>query len=365
MESTQNRLDSIEGLLLGVAIGDSLGFAREGLSRRTALRMFGRSPLKYTLWPRAGLYSDDTQLMLLAAQSVVCSRSDSETFLTVFRRRLAWYAVSLPVGVGQATWLAGLKYWVSWLGVPGACWSAGNGPATRSMLISLALYRTGHRTWKWVHDSARVTHSHPHTSDACGVLALLAEIAATNRPGKLDTQAALQRIMQTSQIVMLRERLEELAPMLEAKRSPSYVARHFGWQHGISGYIIPSVIMAAYCFLRYPTDYRRCVEAAILLGGDTDSVGAIAGGLVGSHIGKSNLPKDLVKQLSDWPHDREWMHDMALRLTHWPHGVDDILTAPSLRSHPFSQLLRNIIRWPLVLLHLILRIPYAFRSLLG
>ncbi len=365
MESTQNRLDCIEGLILGVAIGDSLGLPREGLSRRTALRMFGRPPLKYALWPGLGLYSDDTQLMLIAAQSVVSSRSDSDQFLAALRSRLAWYSISIPVGAGKATWLSGLKHWFSWMGIPGACWSAGNGPATRSMLLALALYKTGHRSWKWVQDSAKVTHSHPHTADACGTLAVLAELAATHRAGKLDTRTALQRMIQTSQIVVLRERLEELVPFLEAGRSPRAVARHFGWQNGISGYIIPTVIMSSYCFLRYPTDYRRCVESAILLGGDTDSVGAIAGGLVGAHIGKSNLPKELVKQLADWPHDRDWIHDMSLRLTSWPHGVDDILTAPGLRSRPFSQLLRNVLRWPLILLHLGLRLPCAFRTLLG
>lgn len=365
MESTQQRLESIEGLLLGVAIGDALGLAREGLSRRTALRKFGRPPLTYRLWPRAGLYSDDTQLMLMAAQAIVSSRSDSENFIRNFKRRLAWYAISLPVGVGCATRLSGLMCWLRWLKLPSGWWSAGNAPATRSMLLALVLYKTGHRTWKWVQDSVRVTHSHPHATDACNVLATLAEIAATTRPGRLDTHAALQRLIQTSQILVLRDKLEVLATFLKENRSPTSVARHFRWKRGISGHIVPTVVMATYCWLRYPSNYRRCVESAIALGGDADSVGAIVGGLAGAHIGKSRLPKELVKQLTDWPHDREWIHDMALRLTDWPHGVDDLLTAPALRTNPISQLIRNIARWPLLWMHLLLRIPCRLRSLLG
>lgn len=365
MENTQQRLDSIEGLLLGVAIGDALGLAREGLSRRTALRKFGRPPLKYQLWPGVGLYSDDTQLMLMAAQAIVNSRSQSEDFIRSYRRRLSWYAISMPAGVGGATWISGLLSWLSFCGIRGGWWSAGNGASTRSMLIALALHNTGHRTWKWVQDSARITHIHPHAVDGCVILATLAEIAATNRPGRLNAQAALKRLIQTCQIIVLRDRLEAIVPFLEQERSPSSVARHFGWKRGISSHIVPTVVMATYCWLRFPLDYRRCVESAITLGGDSDSLGAIVGGLAGSHLGKSALPAELVQQLDDWPHDRQWIHNMALRLTDWPHGVDDLLVAPSLQSSPFSQLIRSLTRWPLMFLHILMRIPCWLRGLLG
>ena len=61
MHSTHLRKDSIHGLMMGVAIGDALGLPREGLTRRSALKMFGRPKLAYRLLPSIGIYSDDTK----------------------------------------------------------------------------------------------------------------------------------------------------------------------------------------------------------------------------------------------------------------------------------------------------------------
>jgi len=358
MHSTHLRKDSIHGLMMGVAIGDALGLPREGLKRRIALKMFGRPSLSFQLLPAIGLYSDDTQLMLMAAQAMLRSRSEWRPFRKSFLRRLAWYPLSIPVGAGRVTIVAAFKSWLRFTGWSTGCKSAGNGPATRAMFITLALHGTDHRTLKWIEDATRLTHNDSLAVDGCQTLSRLAQIAGTSKNKSLDRSEALEQLIVGSKENLIQEKLEQLRPFLASDRSPSAVARHFGWDYGISGFIVPTVVMATYCFLRYPTNFERAVQSSIRLGGDTDSVAAIVGGLVGAHIGFRKLPTKLVKQISLTPHNVTWIDEMAERLSHWPHGVDDLHDAPALPSHPLMQVLHNLLMLILVLFHLILRAPY-------
>ena len=267
--------------MVGVAIGDAVGLSREGLKRRTALKMFGRPKLAYRLLPGIGIYSDDTQLMLMAAQAILRSHSEWRPFSRSYLSRLAWYPLSLPVGAGRATILAALKSWLRAIGLQTGCNSAGNGPATRAMFLTLALHGTDHRIAKWIEDSTRITHTDPLAVDGCLVLSRLAQVAGTTKARSIDHLELLQQAIAVSKEALIRDKLTELAPFLNQSRSPSAVARHFGWETGISGFIVPTTVMAAYCFLRYPSDFDRAIRSAIRLGGDTDSVAAIVGSFGG------------------------------------------------------------------------------------
>ena len=358
MHSTFLRKEHIHGLLLGVAIGDALGLPRENLCRRLGLKIFGRGPLRYQLSHGRGIYSDDTQLMLLTAQALLKSRSDGTAFRRVFQKRLSWYLLSFPVGAGQATLQAAAKCWLASLRLPTGVNSAGNGAATRALINALAIHGTGHRLSRWVAESTKLTHTHPLATDGCQVLAALADHGATCKPDKFDSQAALVVAINASSTHEIKHKLSELQSFLEQRRSPRAVARHFGWDQHISGFIVPTTIMATYCWLRYPSDFRRAVESAVLLGGDTDSVAAIVGGLVGAHIGARRIPPELVKGIKSISHGTAWIEKLAERLSHWPHGPDDLHSAPALPSDPIGQLARNAWTATLVLIHVAIRSLY-------
>ena len=247
MHSTVLRKQHVHGFLAGVAIGDALGFAREGLARRVALKMFGRPRLYYRLLPGKGIYSDDTQLTFIAAQSLVQCRSEVRLFRRIFQSRLAWYLLSLPVGIGRATAMAAIKSWFVATGVSDTgSKSAGNGAATRAMFCALALHNNGHRLSKWIDEGTRITHNHRLAIDGCQLLGHLTEIAATTPSAKLNVESVLQQIIGLSKEPEFRNGLQHLLPMLAARKSPTAVARHFGWEQGISGFILPTTIMAIY-----------------------------------------------------------------------------------------------------------------------
>lgn len=71
---------------------------------------------------------------------------------------------------------------------------------------------------------------------------------------------------------------------------PSSLACSLGQIHGVSGYINHTVPVALYCWACAPRDVGKAVELAVRLGGDTDTVAAIAGGLAGAAGGPQAVP---------------------------------------------------------------------------
>jgi ADP-ribosyl-[dinitrogen reductase] hydrolase len=356
MLTTDQRYRAIQGLLLGIAVGDALALPRAGLSRKCATRLWGRQVLTYRLWPRSGLFSDETQLAFMASQAILQSRSSQEAFHKQFRRRLRWYALSLPVGISYATVTAGLKGWMPGKQPRGVARDS-SAPATRSMVVGVVLHNTGHRYLAWARDCATATHTLPIVSDGAMALAAAAQAAAISQPGKLNVPALLEVVSKSVADPKFREQLLQLQQFLADRRTPREVARACGWESGIQRGMVPAVTMGLYCFLRYPGNFRHAVKSAILLGGNTTATAAIAGGLSGAHLGPEKLPANLVRQLRDWPQDLHWIDTLSERLASWPHGPEDLLAAPALPSYPMLQLLRNLTRWPLIGMHAILRLP--------
>jgi ADP-ribosyl-[dinitrogen reductase] hydrolase len=360
MYSTQLRRDHIHGLLAGVAIGEALGCATQGLSRRQVLKRVGRAPLGYRLWPGIGITGPHTSLTFMSAQAMVCSAADSKTFANRFRRRLSWYLLSFPFGLDSASFGAGLKSWLRFLNLSTASDATLNPPAPRAMFCALALNGTGARIKRWVEISTSITHSHSLTSEGCLVLATLAEAAST-QTDNFDPITASQELVGLSAEPEIRDRLALLTDFLRRGRSPRWVANHFGWDSGVGQGIIPTTVMAVYCFLRYPTNFRRAVESAIRLGGDTSAMGAIVGGLSGCSLGFKQLPADLLDRLSDFAYGPTWMKGMAIRLSHWPHGPDDLHSAHAEPTAVVELAVSNLMRGALILANRFLRI-YSLRS---
>jgi ADP-ribosylglycohydrolase len=84
------------------------------------------------------------------------------------------------------------------------------------------------------------------------------------------------------------------------------------WQ-GISAFITPSVLWSLYAFLRSPDDYWETVCTAIGVGGDTDTMAAIAGAISGARLGVEALPEELVACLND---RGEWGAGALVELAH-------------------------------------------------
>ena len=76
-----------------------------------------------------------------------------------------------------------------------------------------------------------------------------------------------------------------------------------------SGYVVDTLEAALWCFLN-TTSYKECVLKAVNLGDDTDTVGAVAGGLAGLYYEMDALPKDWLAVIPK----KEWIMELAEKM---------------------------------------------------
>jgi ADP-ribosylglycohydrolase len=64
-----------------------------------------------------------------------------------------------------------------------------------------------------------------------------------------------------------------------------------------------------------PARFERTLQLAISIGDDTDTVAAIAGGLLGGFFGLAGVPPGLARQVHGWPSnaDQQRLIDLSLR----------------------------------------------------
>ena len=75
-----------------------------------------------------------------------------------------------------------------------------------------------------------------------------------------------------------------------------------------------SVVTAIACFACHPDSYVTAVGRAIGLGGDVDTLAAMAGALSGAHLGAGAIPAHLVALLEEGPEGRTYLQGLARRL---------------------------------------------------
>ena len=62
------------------------------------------------------------------------------------------------------------------------------------------------------------------------------------------------------------------------------------------GYVVDTLECALWCFLN-TNSYKECISLAVSLGGDTDTIGSIAGTMAGLHYGKEGIPREWLFKL--------------------------------------------------------------------
>jgi ADP-ribosylglycohydrolase len=302
-------LDAAEaaaGCLLGTAVGDATGLPCEGLSKRRQAR-FGFSLENYSLLPGRGMVSDDTDHACLVAQALAASGGDAGKFSSSLAWRLRFWFLGLPAGIGFATLRAIFKLWLFIPPRYSGVFSAGNGPAMRVALLGVAFADDEQRLVEHVVACTRITHTDPKAT--CGALAVAVAARVAMRGGEYLVE--LEKILPEGEAG--REMLDLATRAFDARtRSTEVFAASIGCEKGVSGYIYHSVPVALHAWLAHPRDLEAAIGAAIRCGGDTDTVAAITGSIVGAGVGRAGIPAARLEKLWDWPRGVAWM-DRAAR----------------------------------------------------
>jgi ADP-ribosylglycohydrolase len=303
--------DRFAGLLLGTAVGDALGLPAEGISRGRIQRMW-RGQWRHRFLFGRGMISDDAEHTLFVAQSLLAHPDD----VTKFQRCLAWklrlWLLGLPAGIGLATLKAILRLWLGFPPSRSGVWSAGNGPAMRSAILGAYFAEDAKKRRTFVSAATRLTHTDPKAETAA---LAVAEAAALSVGQSSSTEAWLSNLPSLGGDDQWKEICRKLTAALAARRSVSEFADELGLQRGVTGYAYHSVPVALYAWLRHAGDYRSALTTALDCGGDTDTVGAIVGALMGAQLGYRAIPQEWVEGICDQPRSVGCLAKVAERLS--------------------------------------------------
>jgi len=268
-------------MVLGGALGDVLG----GIPERRSLT-----------------FSDDTQLTIATCEAIVINkRVDPEK---IAQRMLAWFCEGRVTGIGASTLKAmrDLQAGAHWAlsGARGER-AAGNGAAMRIAPLAFFLDPAIPHDRTVIRDVARITHHHEEAY--IGALAVVLAIRL------LASGETLSYSRVASQLPDSRVRDQLFALAESASSEPlATIANRFG----SSGFVAETVPLAFEVARRMQiSSFESVIYEMNNAGGDTDTIGAIAGQLAGIVLGPQELPIRYLGSIPAAPYVRKVAEDFA------------------------------------------------------
>jgi ADP-ribosyl-[dinitrogen reductase] hydrolase len=190
--------------------------------------------------------------------------------------------------------------------------SAGNGPAMRAALIGVYFADDLERLIEFCDRSSVITHRDPRAVVGARVVAIAARCAVL----ELDDETFFREAISVCRVGSVAvdawiNALRWIKSSSEVQLSVDDFAASIGGTDCVSGFVMESVPVAVYGWLAGRLGLRAALESVIRLGGDTDTIGAIVGGLCGAS--GAAIPSDLVEGLWEWPRGVKWMRLLAAR----------------------------------------------------
>ncbi|MBI3270383.1 MAG: ADP-ribosylglycohydrolase family protein [Planctomycetes bacterium] len=274
------------GSLLGLALGDALGAKHEGGILGGILWVLVGGTRGEKLW-----WTDDTQMAVGLAESLVeCGGLDPDRLA---RRWADGYETWRGYGHGARKLLARVRQGEDWRSANRSVFpdgSLGNGAAMRAAPLGLFYYADPETLARAAEVAASITHAHPLGVEG-GVL--IARATALALAEDFEPGAFLAALLAGCRREEFRKRLELARVWLG--ESPDLRAVSRGLGTAVTAH--ESAVTAVYAFCRHRTDFMELVKFVVALGGDTDTIGAMAGGIFGARNGVAALPADLLARL--------------------------------------------------------------------
>ena len=272
------------GCLMGTAIGDALGARREGMGMSKTEDIVSLAEKLEQL-----IYTDDTHMTIGVAESLLESKGfDGEHMAQTFINN---YETEPWRGYGPGPprifrMIRGGEAWHSAANKLYRGGSFGNGSAMRVAPVGLLYSRNPEKLREVAYQSSFITHYHELGREGAALQACAVALALnTSSDEDIEKEAFLSRFQDFVQNRLYREKLAQIRELL-GEQDKAKVVAVLG-----NGIEAPrSVPTAIYCFLRQTQSYKDTVIYAISLGGDTDTIAAMAGAISGAYLGIKGIP---------------------------------------------------------------------------
>ena len=310
MKNINNLINIIKSVMIGHAVGDALGVPVEFASREelekapvTDMEGYGTYPMP------AGAWSDDTSMALAALDSLASGKVDWDEIMKNFGRWLSGDAYT-PTGecfdAGKTCVKAILNYFKDKM-PHNRCGEAdersnGNGSLMRIHPFVLYAYMREIPFPDWmdfVKSASSLTHAHERSVVGCLIYTFVL-IHLCNEQNidslKLGLRRAECHLREYKDISHYQRIFDPDFEKLTSNEIKS------------TGYVVDTLEAALWCLLT-TDNYRDCVLKAVNLGGDTDTIAAVAGGLAGAIYGYDAIPEEWRNTLIK----REYIEEMCER----------------------------------------------------
>jgi ADP-ribosylglycohydrolase len=285
------------GCIVGLAVGDALGYPAEFRSREQLLREIGPDGIEDFVRlqdPRfsrpfivgrdhpPGSVTDDTQMSVAVAEGLLAAGGgDLDAMMSAVGRAFVRWSGSpdndRSPGQTCMTACARLRKGVPWREA-GVADSKGCGSAMRVAPIGL-FFQDPDRVLEVARASSLLTHGHPAALEGAAAAALMVWLA-------LRGATAAEMLAELRRCCFRRAPdfdacLERVPALLDRPPAEALAEDGLG-----EGWVAEEAVASAlYCVWRHPDDFRAGVLEAVNTDGDSDSIAAITGSVLGARLG--------------------------------------------------------------------------------
>ena len=293
----KNCKDALWGFIVGDALGVPYEFStRSMMKKNPATDMVGYGT--YNQPP--GTWSDDTSMMLCVLENIL-NKGNTRDLANLF---LKWYKDDymtphgelFDIGITTSTALGNLMSGIkpSQSGLSDEM-SAGNGSLMRC--IPYAFVEDFHQSvFNMVMDN-RITHRHHLCSLSCMYYVKMMRSILDGKDKQEACSNAAGYLRKGWRLTDAEDDHVETRKIFQKLFDPDFSKLPEN-EIKSTGYVISTLEAVIWCFLN-TENYKEAVLKAVNLGGDTDTIAALTGGLAGLYYGYEQIPNEWINQIAN------------------------------------------------------------------
>lgn len=302
------------GALLGTTVGDILGAGVEGYSRAMIQRSYGEVRDFLDTERGFGSYTDDTEMALALARSIVdCNSVDAEHCAQTYAK---FYNSWRGYGGGAHAVMTALKIGADYRKTGSILFKDGsyaNGGAMRIAPVGLVFcHKSDEELKKAVVDAIMCTHVHPEGIEGALIQAkAVAFLTTIETVTDFDHEVFLETIDDIASTEIMKEKILYLKDVLSTDIPDEVAVDRLG--NGIRA--SEAVSCALLATVRYHLNPEEAVIKGVNFGGDTDTIGAMTGAQMGALHGKNWIPRRWLDNIENESYGRDYIINLASDLS--------------------------------------------------
>lgn len=312
-----SKIKQNQSAIMGLVVGDALGVPVEFTSRQERkqdpvvnMRAYGSHGQP------AGTWSDDSSMVVATMEWYNEHGKEADDYKALMDKFCSWSmhgeytAYGSKFDIGLAVNRALIKYSKGAEPINSgdlSGYSNGNGSLMRILPTSLIhakeLAEEDYKCVKKIYNMSSLTHGHARSKLACLIYSKM--VADIMYKKDVEKVSILEHSMASLNEYLINQEIDS-----DIRNESSFYNRVLDVMYLIhldeseiksSGYVVDTLEAAVWCFAT-TNSYSECVLKAVNLGDDTDTVGAVAGGLAGLYYGIENIPEEWINIIpkKDW-----------------------------------------------------------------